>query len=138
MAAEPLIIDDGGSTRIKQAKDDVNMDKLLKTPHTDGADGTFINTVTGNARCRVKILTIGANGASTPSGPYDFGGGETAVIVSQLGQKVTLRLDAAGSLQVTLTSSAGGGPQPIVEAKQSELRRRYVVSNAGPVDTVTV
>src|SRR5258708_32827076 len=83
-------------------------------------------------KCRVRILAVGADGDPSRFGPFDFGGGETAVIVSQLGQKVTLRLDAAGSLQVTLTSSAGGGPQPIVEAKQSALRRRYVISNARP------
>jgi hypothetical protein len=137
MAAEPLIIDDGGSTRIKQAKDDVEMDKLLKAPHTDGADGTFING-TGSAKCRVKITTVRADGVPISSGPFDFGGGETAVIVSQLGQKVTVKLDTTGSLQVTLGPAGGGGAQPIVEAKQSALRRRYIVANAGPIDTVTV
>jgi hypothetical protein len=141
MAAEPLIIDDGGSTRIKQLKDDVNMDKLLGLAgvFADKAAGEFEEPV-GTFKCSVKVRYHETDGSHHILPPADadrvLQHDDKIEIVSQNGQVVTLSFDAGNKMVVKLTSSAAG-IDPIVEAKQNGRQRRYVVTNAGPVLTVT-
>ena len=55
-------------------------------------------------------------------------------VISALNQQVSAQM-VSGDLLLTVSSSAS---DPIVEAKQHKRKRRYVVSNSGPIETVTI
>ena len=55
-------------------------------------------------------------------------------VISGLNQQVSAQM-VSGDLLLTVSSSAS---DPIVEAKQHKKKRRYVVSNSGPIETVTI
>jgi hypothetical protein len=145
---EPVIIDDGGSTRIKQLVDNQDMDGLLgkvvngQTTFTDNADGTF-DDGGGNFRCSLKIRFHNREGEQDirpPAGQGQAAGlnlqaNDSVKITSENGQIVTINFDGTNRLVITLSASVLG-INPIVEAKQTAAQRRYVVSNAGPIKTV--
>jgi hypothetical protein len=148
MANAPVIFDDGGSTRIKQLKDNVNMDGLLGTPVganivcQDKADGPFVD-VHGNFKCHMTIRFHQGDGTQNvlPPGSGGVAAGmdlvvsDTVVITSQNGQVATVTFDATNLLTVQLSTPVPG-VIPLVEAKQYLRQRRYVVVNAGPIQTV--
>ena len=137
MPTDAVIIDDGGSTRIKQQNR--TLDDLL-----NGTDSTANPFTT----CQLSIVNIDADGvatqadlvtsggASTPT-PIPFNKGE-AVVITSGDQKTTITFDRINSrLQIDLTPSASTGPKPIVEARQAGSgQRRYIVSNAGAISEV--
>src|SRR4051794_40288036 len=110
MANAPVIFDDGGSTRIKQLRNDVNMDGLLGSPSgcKAKADGAFVNGA-GNFKCHLKvrihqdpdgdqdIFPPGANG--NPAG-LDLQADDQVIITSQNGQVATVSFDAAFNLLI--------------------------------------
>ena len=55
-------------------------------------------------------------------------------VISRLNQQVSAQM-VSGDLLLTVSSSAS---DPIVEAKQHKRKRRYVVSNSGPIETVRI
>ena len=55
-------------------------------------------------------------------------------VISGLNQQVSAQM-VSGDLLLTVSSSAS---DPIVEAKQHKRKRRYVVSNSGPIETVRI
>jgi hypothetical protein len=149
MPNSPVIIDDGGSTRIKQLKDNVNMDGLLGTPSGGvfvfqaPADGPFVDGG-GNFKCHMKVrfhqndgnqTVLPPGGAGVPAG-VDLQANDQVTITSQNGQVATITFDAGNLMQIALTAGAPG-ITPLVEAKQNLLQRRYVVINAGAIQTVT-
>lgn len=150
MANAPVIFDDGGSTRIKQLKDSVNMDGLLGTPVgqnivcQDKADGPFVD-VHGNFKCHMTIRFHQGDGNQNvlPPGGGGVAAGmdllqnDSVVITSQNGQIATVTFDATNLLTIQLTTP-DPDVVPLVEAKQYLKQRRYVVVNAGPIQTVAI
>jgi len=151
MAASPVIIDDGGSTRIKQlGAANKDLDRLLESPNADLADGRFPETfaVPGDAECSVTIVLIKDDATaqkvttyqtgSLSGQPLKFGGTavETAEVLSELNQSVKVYLGANGILQLDL--NGGPGQEPVVEARQIAKQRRYIIMNAGLIRQVKV
>jgi hypothetical protein len=148
MPNAPVIFDDGGSTRIKQLRDDVNMDGLLGLPAGAGvafqaqADGPFTGAG-GNFKCHMKVRFHQNDGDQTIKPPavgpkpagLDLNAGDQVIITSQNGQIATISFDAANLMNVVLTAGAPG-ITPLVEAKQNARQRRYIVVNAGAIQFV--
>ncbi|MBM3814358.1 MAG: hypothetical protein FJW20_22265 [Acidimicrobiia bacterium] len=138
MAASPIIIDDGGSTRIKQilaASDGRNMDHLLGPAHHDLADGRFPEDSAAEPKCRVLVVNIDVNGNNTaPDLPF-LGSGDHVEINSTT-QKVRVDLNKEG--KVRLSISAVEGQSPIVEARQLGNQRRYIVRNARTITSISL
>ena len=128
--ADAVIIDDGGSTRIKQLKGaqaDGNMDDLI-AEKTDQAKGTFDS---------LRIVFFDADGEK--HGPIDRALAPNDSFVGNSGnsQKITGQLNGAKKLSLSLESSAAD-VEPLVDAKQAKHQRRYIVANAGTIQTVSV
>ncbi|MBM3814359.1 MAG: hypothetical protein FJW20_22270 [Acidimicrobiia bacterium] len=145
MAASPVIIDDGGSTRIKQAGNaNPDMDRLMTDPHTDFAAGTFPANIGGviGAHCQVIINSIDKNGrvtrlpASADDPRFSLTGGQTAEIISEPNQRLEITLGSNGVL--TLNLSGPHGDPPLVEARQIATQRRYIVANSGSIRKVRI
>src|SRR3954453_2102789 len=133
--ASPVIFDDGGSTRIKQIKDNETMDHLLDDLKAQ-ADGSFKDGA-GNFKCTMKVRYHENDGDQhTPVGMTALARADEVKIVSENQQvvKVTFE-DVTFKMNIEL-SSAVAGVAPIVEAKQTGKQRRYIVTNAGPIATV--
>ena len=136
-AASPVIFDDGGSTRIKQVKDDVNMDRLLDAL-TDQADGSFKDGA-GNFRCTMKVRFHDHDGEQhVPLVTVPLAQGDVVTIVSQNQQVARVTFAPVTFVMTIALSSAVGGVVPIVEAKHQGRQRRYIVTNAGAIATVSV
>jgi hypothetical protein len=139
MPAEPVIIDDGGSTRIRQVKNDVTMDGLLgttaggATTYADKANDVFV--AGGLFRCTLTVRCHEKNGSHHVSVNQPLAAGDNVVVLSENGQKLTMNFDATSRLAITLTTTAAG-VDPLVEAKQHKRQRRYDVVNAGPIAQV--
>jgi hypothetical protein len=130
MAADAVIIDDGGSTRIKQMKGDVadsKMDDLI-SEKTDQAKGKFKS---------LRIVFFDDNGE--PHGPIDRTLNPSDRIEIQSGnqQRIIGLLNGAKKLSLSLESDCAD-LDPLVDAKQHKQQRRYIVSNAGAILKVTV
>jgi hypothetical protein len=128
--ADAVIIDDGGSTRIKQMKGDVadgKMDDLI-SDKADRAKGKFD---------RLRVVFIDGDGEAhgpidTPLNPND-----AFEIRSGNQQKILGKLDNAQKLDLSLESDCED-LESLVDAKQHKQQRRYVVSNAGAILTVSI
>src|SRR5689334_20897304 len=106
-AASPVILDDGGSTRIKQVKDNVFMDRLLDLLK-DQADGRFVNDA-GNFSCTMKVRFHENDGDQhTPVVNVQLTPSDTVIIVSQNQQMVKLTFDPNYRLTVELSSAVSG------------------------------
>ena len=128
--ADAVIFDDGGSTRIKQlrgAEADGNMDDLI-SEKTDQAKGTF---------GALRIVFFDAQGDS--HGPIDkvLNGNDSFVIDSGNSQRISGQLNGAKKLSLSLESTVAD-VEPIVDAKHAKHQRRYIVANAGPIQSVSV
>lgn len=128
--ADTVIIDDGGSTRIKQLKRGTTtglMDNLLQSPnHNDNADGTFT---------KIKIRYLDEDGETDPPITKTLNPNDVIVITSGNLQEAKLDLTGSSNLFITLSSPVAG-LEPLVHAKQNGDQRRYVVSNAGAITKV--
>lgn len=153
---DPVIIDDGGSTRIKQMKllaasgkmdDLLEVDETASSPNSkDFALGPF---------SQITILCISVNGVA---GPPDSAAGDTVPIalnldegfeiVSENNQRVIGKIIDRASMpgappgstarDCLITVKGVSGSKPIIEARHGGKQRRYIVSNAGPIIKVVV
>jgi hypothetical protein len=144
--ADQVIIDDGGSTRIKQlvtVAGNGHMDSLLEvtdpgggaSPHSDASAPGAFTSITIVFLDPTGAATV-ATGAAIPVGPN-----HTFTIFSDNNQRVDGRIVAAAGPtpdNCALTVKGIAGTKPIVEAKHSGIQRRYVIANAGPINRVTV
>jgi hypothetical protein len=133
----PVIVDDGGSTRIKQIIAGTNMDGLLDLPSTAAALGPF--GAAGAATCNLKVMHYkkdGSNHGATVVFPLV--GGDLVEVVSENQQRLRITLDNASANLLLQLDSLAPGVTPIAEALSSNGQRRYVVTNAGPIKTVTI
>jgi hypothetical protein len=131
--ADAVIVDDGGSTRIKRVMTGSAvgaMDSLLDVDDlgngTRGSDHTINDTFT-------NLLVVIQDKFGKPFQINDSSF-TTVEISSGLAQEIVAD-KSSGSLTVTVFSSIS---DPIVESKQHKKKRRYVVSNSGPIEKITV
>jgi hypothetical protein len=129
--ADAVIVDDGGSTRIKQLKGDEadgKMDDLI-SEKTDQAKGTF-----------TTLRVVFFDAAGNAHGPIDraLSANDRIVIQSGNQQKVVGLLNGAKKLSLSLESDDPDNLESLVDAKQQKQQRRYVVSNAGRILKVKV
>jgi hypothetical protein len=131
--ADAVIVDDGGSTRIKRLMNGIGeMDKLLDVDNlTDPAGTRGSSDSINKTYANLLIVCQDEDGAPKSQAITTF---TTIEVASELSQNVRLKKDAGG-LRITIF---GTGSDPIVEAKQHKKRRRYIVSNSGPIQTITV
>jgi hypothetical protein len=125
----PILIDDGGSIRIRQLKDAVTMDGLIGA-FTDKSDEKF-------ATCIVAVHYHAQDGTETAINPVNLNSGDTVTITSSSLQAITVAFTANNPLTITILPPAPG-MNPVVEAKQENSRRVYIIANAAPLQTVTV
>jgi hypothetical protein len=133
---EPVIIDDGGSTRIKQIKGPTATGKL------DALLDNLKDTATGPFR-KLTISCIDATGAAGPptgataaTFPINMVNNDTFKIYSG-DHRVEGRLVAGDDCDITV--SGVNNTEPIIEARQSKGKgRRYIVSNSPTIDKVEV
>jgi hypothetical protein len=127
--ADPFTVDCGGSTRLKVIALDhppVKLDTLLDDGNT--ADLRALYT-------QVTITFIDAKGETKtlPAVPLD---GQD-VLIESIGDQRTKVCNSGKTSQVQLFGV--NGDEPVVEAKQAKGQgRRYVVSNAGAINSVTI
>jgi len=130
MAADAVIIDDGGSTRIKQLKGNVGDGKMddLISEKTDQAKGKFKS---------LRIVFFDSDGVA--HGPIDrnLNANDRFEIQSGNQQKIVGLMNGAKKLSLSLESGCTD-LDPLVDAKQHKQQRRYIVSNAGPILTVSL
>jgi len=144
-----VIIDDGGSTRIKQ---------LGAGPIRPGATGILdaLLDVTGappqaNATAvgpfsQLVVASLDSSGSLIVHAgfPVALIVGDSFDIISDNNQKTVGRIvdnSATGGTAadcVLTIKGGGGGCKPIPEAKRSGTQRRYVISNAGGITDVNV
>lgn len=143
--ADPVIFDDGGSTRIKQLRR--KLDDLLDNSK-DFARGPF---------SKLRISCVDENGASGPptgagTFPIAMGLNHTFKVFSgdhRLEGRIVDRTPGGTATDCQITVSGVNNIDPIIEARHSNGQRRYIVSNApsivkievnaqGPVQTFTV
>ena len=144
--ANPVLIDDGGSTRIKQLTPNANMDTLLDPGHAAFANGQFVFPGPPPvARCILTLVHIEHVDPPVPGGPLatqppdeTLNANDIVQIDSENDQSITIKLNTSKRLEIELLPTAAGAAEPIVEAKQHGDQRRYIVSNAGPIMKVTI
>ena len=134
--AEAIIIDDGGSTRIKKVKTAGGTGKLndLIDVHTDVATGPFQElTITCIDETGAPKLPGGATGTTFP---LNLGGtGGTFKVIS--GDHIVEATIINGT-DCLLSVKGQNGADPLIEGKHAKGQHRYVVSNAPPIDKIEV
>jgi len=131
--ADTVIIDDGGSTRIKKVTTTTAvgaMDSLLDVD--DRGDGTTgsDHTIT-DSYSHLRIVIQDKIGKAFEITDASF---TNVVISSGLAQEITVDKNTT-SLTLSVFSATS---DPIVESKQHKRKRRYVVSNSGPIEKILV
>jgi hypothetical protein len=131
--ADAVIVDDGGSTRIKQLRGNGGatgqMDQLLEPGNSDNAHGSFND---------LRIQFLDKNGVPGTAIVDTFPNNQLSVLTIHSDNQQTVTATVAGGgggLTLKLASTAAG-VEPLVHGKQNGNQRRYVVSNAGAIQKV--
>jgi hypothetical protein len=131
--ADAVIVDDGGSTRIKQLRGNggvtADMDQLMEPGNSDNARGSFTDL-------RIQFLDKDGKPGAAITDTFPPTGLTTVTVHSENEQKLTAKV-AGGGLTLTL-SAKSPGVEPLVHGKQNGNQRRYVVSNAGAIQKVEI
>ena len=144
MADDPIQVDDGGSTRIKlhlRKPSFGEMDKLLDVeklialgkPYHELECGTFKANQRNSPYGNVRITYLDPLG-----NPFSFTQAFAELEIKSGVQRIHVEVLAApnaGDAQITVYSV--GCPQ-IMDVKQHNKKRRYVITNAPPIDEVLV
>jgi hypothetical protein len=133
--ADPVIVDDGGSTRIKQLQR--KLDDLLDNSK-DFAKGPF---------SKLRISCVDGQGVSQPP----TGGGVFPIAMEENdtfkifsghhrieGRIVDRSADNGTTTDCQITVSGVNNTEPIIEARHNKGQRRYIVSNAPAIDKIEV
>jgi len=135
--ASPVIIDDGGSTRIKLVNSGfgsmnslLNVDDTANPPHSD-------TETLNESYSSMTVLFVDAEGNSHQPAlsPPALASGDVLVITSDNGQLVNFAVGGASS---GVSVSGPANAAPLVEAKQHLRKRRYVVANAGYIKKIEI
>src|SRR6266446_10224783 len=145
--SDPVIVDDGGSTRIKHVRSSAGdvgaMESLVNVQPVSGipqSSHTFSGASVG-AFSQVEVVFIDQATGTSTSNAHGLNPNDKVEIVSG-SIRVTMDVGASSS---TLTISGTTTLEPVVESKQTRVtsssakrQRRYIVSNAPPIDSITL
>jgi hypothetical protein len=133
-----VIIDDGGSTRIKWMMLDSDSEitgKMRDIMTVRGVEGKGKSTqvITDDRYTQIRIVWMDKYGNPNMN-DAKFLDKSILRISSHLGQNVEVINTGAG-LNISLN---GDLVEPVVEARQQSMQRRYIVTNSGHIKKVTV
>jgi hypothetical protein len=132
--AGAVMIDDGGSARLRlliaggwgDMKGLLDVDDKASPPQsTHPVPGPYVHAT---------LVWLDETAAAFPVVDTALNPGDNFTIVSGNGQSVKLTIDPTSQCIVTVSGSPN--VSPMVEAKQFNHKRHYMVSNAGPIKTV--
>ncbi len=135
-----LVIDDGGSTRVKWMKQGAKlqivgeMEGLMNVQRPKGkglAKGKSTHDILDSAYNQVQVVHIYKGMSPNEITRSNF---KCVRISSHLGQSVEIQKTGTG-LNVSLS---GDLVEPVVEARQHDRKRRYIVSNSGQIEKIEV
>jgi hypothetical protein len=133
--ADAIIFDDGGSTRIKrvlQGSAVGAMDSLLDVDDLASGDRGSDHTI-NDAFTKLMVVCQDKKGEPFKITDTSF---NTVEIASAMNQEILIeKVNSGAGIRVTVFS---GVTDPIVESKQHKKKRRYVVSNSGPIERIMV
>lgn len=134
--ADPIIIDCGGSTRLKRLDSNGHgeMNKLLNVDPTTNPPRSDTESVNGPFS-HIRVVTVDLNNPPQTPLDCDINPGDSFIIASDFGQSVSASISNGKQCAITLIGSANN--PPVVEAKQVNQKLRYVVTNAGAINGVT-
>lgn len=119
--ARPVIVDDGGSIRIKRIEGDGKMDGLLTAKeHTLQNDPTYTNAFIG------WILEAGGAGTQ-PIGQF-----KKIKVSTDSGQKVEVSFNNQDKLKIKVS----GSPGPVINPQFGNGKFSYTVVNAGNINRI--
>jgi hypothetical protein len=132
--ADPVIVDDGGSTRIKRLTNGVgamngllDVDPNANPPQsTESVHGPFSH---------ITVVTIDESGTATQALDSDLVANDSFTISSANDQFTVGAVDHTGKLTLSLQGTASN--MPLVEARQFAKKRLYEVTNAGPIQQIS-
>jgi hypothetical protein len=131
----PVILDDGGSTRIKLF--DGRLDDLLDVSKTTGKPYQSFATAIGPLY-QIKVVCIDKSGTATQ--PEDNGFPipmpTDSTFEIQSGHHRVAGKIVSGNCEITVKGA--DDIEPIVEARQSKGQRRYIISNAPAIDRIII
>ena len=137
--SDPVIIDCGGSTRIKQLLSAGNSDTLDPLVDVDFNNGSgeyesnapaSANAPGGFTSVNIVYIDQAGNAAADPNSPFTVAANNKIDVTSDNNQRVTVTIKAATA---DIKVHATGGIQPFVEGRSYKKKRRYEISNAGPI-----
>jgi hypothetical protein len=154
MAGDPIVIDDGGSTRIKKLRNrEVGssvgaMNDLLTVIASVGppAGNKAGSHDTAEARDssygeRIEVTYIDSDGKAHSAAGFPLAFRDFTVDCGQHfhvdGDLIRNPGSGFDDLRITVSGDGPGGP-PIVDAKQHDRQRRYIVTNTASITKVTV
>lgn len=127
--ARPVIVDDGGSIRIKLALDDPNSAGVMDSLFEPGANEHEID----DSYTEALIFWLDKDGDLTQEDITNF---DTILISSDFDLDVEAKKTNGGSkLKLKVSSQA---PGPIIESKQHKKKRSYSVVNGGRIKKIKV
>jgi hypothetical protein len=136
-AADPVIIDDGGSTRLKRvvSRGAGEMNGLLDVDPS-ATPPQSSETLPG-PYSHIRVVTLDKDGAGGANPVLDSAltANDTFTITSANGQITVGTFDNALNLTISLQGTATN--VPLVEARQFDRKRRYEVMNAGKITNVS-
>ena len=134
--ADAVIVDDGGSTRIKQVKSGGSSGKMndLIDLQKDVARGPFAKiTITCLNDEGTPVLP---GGASATTFPLNLGSSGGQFVVVSGDHRVECLIVNGNDCLITVTGV--NGTVPIIEGRHAKGQHRYVVSNAPPIEKIEV
>lgn len=135
--ADPIIIDCGGSIRLRRLVKTGHgeMNKLLNVNPSANPPQSDTESVAGPFT-KIRVVTVDLSNPPQEVLNSSINPGDSLAITSKNGQSVAMSIDNGGKCGITLFGPAND--PPVVEAKQVDQKLRYVVTNAGAITQVTV
>ena len=129
--AKPVIIDDGGSIRIREMQDDKAMDGLIGTNNVfASASSQQFFGGTSNNQCLLMVTSVADDGTFSQL-PFNAGTGKYGQALSE-GDMVVITTSDASPKTVTVTFNGGGflsvALSVSASASERKRRRRYMMA----------
>jgi hypothetical protein len=148
MSDDAIVIDDGGSTRIKRLKNGNSvgsMNDLLDViqdvgPPAAGRPGSHDTTQAHNRSFGERVVVTCIDSAGEAFVPPDFpvDNYQSFKVVAGVHFIDGDLVPSADLTNLRITISGERGNDPIVDAKQHNRQRRYIVSNTSAINRVAV
>jgi len=143
--AQPVLIDDGGSTRIKQLKGGGitgRLDNLIEVDTSSAPAHSSDVAVGPFSQVQIKCMDSGGTVTSLTATPIAMVEDDTFKVHSgkhRLEGRIVKRTGTGTTAaDCEITISGVSGTEPIVEARHNNGQRRYIISNAPPIGKVEV